>query len=83
MHRGDLPGDGVDQSAVGVAGDPLHPGQASGGEIPQKRQPAGAVLAGGDLHAEDLPVSAALTPVASRACTITVRPPSRTTHGRL
>jgi len=40
----------------GVAGDQLHPGQASGGEIAQKRQPVGAVLAG-ELHPEDLPVA--------------------------
>ena len=41
---------------VGVGGDEPDPGQAAGGEVAEERQPAGAVLAGGDLDAEDLAV---------------------------
>src|SRR6266516_4737535 len=44
-------GDRVNQAGVGVAGDELDAGQAA-----QERQPAGAVLAGGDVQAKDLPV---------------------------
>ncbi len=42
---------------VRVGGDQLHPAQASGDEVAQERQPAGAVLAAGDLHAQHLPVA--------------------------
>jgi hypothetical protein len=42
---------------VGVAGDQLDPGQAAGGQVPEEGQPAGAVLAGGHLDAQDLAVS--------------------------
>ena len=39
-----------------VGGDELDPGQAAGGQVPEERQPPGAVLGAGDLQAEDLPV---------------------------
>ena len=45
-----------DQAGVGVAGDQLDPGQAAGEQAAEERQPAGAVLGGGDVQAEDLPV---------------------------
>lgn len=44
------------EPGVGVRGDELDPREAAGGQIPPEREPAGAVLAGGDLHAEDLAV---------------------------
>ena len=31
-------------------------GQAAGGQVPEERQPPGAVLSAGDLQAQDLPV---------------------------
>ena len=37
-------------------GDEFHPGQTPGGEVAEERQPAGPVLGGGDLQAEDLAV---------------------------
>jgi hypothetical protein len=48
--------DRLDQPAMGVAGDQLDPGEAAGGQVPEEGQPAGAVLGGGDLQAQDLPV---------------------------
>jgi hypothetical protein len=44
------------EPGVGVAGDELDAGQAAGGQVAEERQPAGAVLARGDLDAEDLAV---------------------------
>ena len=41
---------------MGVAGDELDPGQAAGGQVAEEAQPAGAVLAGGDLHAQHFTV---------------------------
>jgi hypothetical protein len=41
---------------VGIGGDQLDPGKAAGGQVAEEAQPAGAVLTGGDLDAEDLPV---------------------------
>ena len=49
--------DRVDQAAVGVGDDQPDPGQATGGQRSQERQPAGAVLVGGDVQAEDLAVA--------------------------
>ena len=54
--------DGLDQAAVRVGGDELDAGQAAGGQVPEERQPPGAVLRGGDLQAEDLPVPVARSP---------------------
>jgi hypothetical protein len=48
--------DRLGQAAVGVGGDQRHAGQAAGGQVAEERQPAGAVLGGGDLQPEDLPV---------------------------
>src|SRR3712207_6034137 len=74
--------DGLDQAAVRIGGDQLDPGQAARGQIPQERQPAGAVLGGGDLHAPLISrisrCPSPFTPVATRVCTLTTRPPSRT-----
>jgi len=39
---------------VRIGGDQLDPGQAAGGQVSEEPQPAGTVLAGGDLEAEDL-----------------------------
>jgi collagen type II alpha len=47
---------------VGVGDDQLHPGQAAGDQPAQKRQPPGAVLGGGDIQAEDLPVPVGVDP---------------------
>jgi len=38
---------------VGIAGDQRDPGQAPGGEVAEEPQPAGPVLRGGDLYAQD------------------------------
>ena len=62
-------GDGVHQPGVVVAGHQLHAGQAAGGQAAQERQPARAVLAGGDVDAEDLPAPVRVHPVAIRQCT--------------
>ena len=51
-----------DQAAVRVGGDQPHPAQAWGGEAAEERQPAGAVLAGGDVQAEYLAVPVAVDP---------------------
>ena len=45
-----------DQPGVRVGSDQLHPGKAAGDEVAEEREPAGAVLGGVDLQAEDLPV---------------------------
>jgi hypothetical protein len=42
---------------VRIGGDQLDPGQAAGDQVAEEPQPAGAVLAAGDVQAEDLPVS--------------------------
>jgi hypothetical protein len=47
---------------VGVGGDQPHPGQAAGGQVPEEREPAGAVLSAGDLQTQDLPVPVAVHP---------------------
>jgi hypothetical protein len=49
--------DGLGQAAVRVGGDQGDAGQAAGGQVAEERQPPGAVLGGGDLRAEDLPVA--------------------------
>jgi hypothetical protein len=41
---------------VGVGDDELDAGQSAGGQRAQERQPAGSVLGGGDVDAEDLAV---------------------------
>ena len=48
--------DRLGQPAVGVGGDQGDTGQAAGGQIPEERQPPGAVLGAGDVQAQDLPV---------------------------
>ena len=47
---------------MGVGGDQRDPGQAAGGQVAEERQPAGAVLGGGDLQAEDLAVPVGVDP---------------------
>jgi hypothetical protein len=54
--------DGGDQAGVGVGGDQLHAGQAAGGQAAEERQPPGAVLAGGDVQAQDLPPAVGIDP---------------------
>ncbi|ABW12476.1 hypothetical protein Franean1_3064 [Parafrankia sp. EAN1pec] len=54
--------DRVDQSPVGIGGHQPHPGQATGDQAPEERQPAGTVLAGHDVEAEDLPVPVTVDP---------------------
>ena len=46
-------------------------GQPAGGQVPEERQPAGAVLSGGDLQREDggQPI---VTPLASSAKTVSL-----------
>ena len=46
-----------DQPGVGVGSDQLDSGQAAGGQRPPDRQPAGAVLAGGHVDAQDFAVA--------------------------
>jgi hypothetical protein len=48
--------DRVHQAGVGVGDDQLDAGQAAGGQGAQEGEPAGAVLGGGDVDAEDLAV---------------------------
>ena len=48
--------DGGLEARVGVGDDQRHPGQAPGDQAPQERHPAGAVLGGDHVHAEDLAV---------------------------
>src|SRR5215831_3447464 len=57
-RAGQRGGDRGDQPGVGVGGDQDHAGQAAGDQAAEERQPPGAVLAAGDLQAEDLPVAA-------------------------
>ena len=49
-------GDRVAQPVVAVGGDQLHAGQAAGGQAAQECQPPRAVLGGGDIQAQDLPL---------------------------
>ena len=51
-----------DQAGVGVGGDQRDPGQAAGGQVAEERQPAGPVLGGGDVDAEDLAVPVGVDP---------------------
>jgi len=44
------------QAGVRVGSDELNAGQAAGGEVAEERQPAGPVLTGGGLQAQDLAV---------------------------
>ena len=60
-------GDRGDQAGVRVGGDQHHPGQAAGDQAAEERQPAGAVLGGGDLEAEDLPVPVGVDPGGDQA----------------
>ncbi len=53
QHRTDR----VDEAGVGVGDDELDAGQATGDQGTQEGQPAGAVLGGGDVQAEDLAVA--------------------------
>jgi len=64
MRSASLPGrpghgrpDRSDEALVGVAGDQFDPVQAAGGQVTEELQPTGAVLGGGDVDAEDLPVA--------------------------
>ncbi len=70
------------QAGVGVAGDQRDPGQAAGDQVAEERQPAGPVLGGGDLDAQDLSVALGVDAVAIKVCTPTTRPASRTLSTR-
>jgi hypothetical protein len=48
--------------AVRVGGDQLDAGQAAGGQVPEEPRPPRAVLGGGDLQAQDLPVPVGVDP---------------------
>lgn len=63
---------------MSVGDDQLDAGQTAGDQRTQEGKPAGAVLAGGDVDAEDLPVSVGVTPTAISAWTLMMRPPPRT-----
>ena len=56
--------DRLDQAAVRVGGDQRDPGQATGDQVAEERQPAGAVLGAADLQATpaDLPVAVGVHP---------------------
>jgi hypothetical protein len=47
---------------VRVAGDQFDPGQATGHQAAEEGQPAGAVLGGGAVQTEDLPVPVGVHP---------------------
>ena len=47
---------------MGIGGDQLDPGQAAGDQVAEEGQPAGTVLAGGDLQAKDLAVPVRVDP---------------------
>jgi hypothetical protein len=47
---------------MGAGSDELEPGQAARDQVTEERQPAGAVLAGGDVQDEDLAVPAGVHP---------------------
>ena len=47
---------------MGIGDRQRDPGQAAGHQAAQERQPAGAVLAGDDVQAEDLPVPVGVDP---------------------
>jgi hypothetical protein len=51
-----------DQPLVGVGGDQRDAGQPAGGQVAEEPEPAGAVLRGADLQAEDLPVPVGVDP---------------------
>ena len=55
-------GDGVDQALVGIADDQPDPGQATGDQAAQEPGPAGPVLGGAQLQAEDLAVPGGVDP---------------------
>ncbi len=74
QHRGD----GVAEPGVAVAGDELHAGQAAGDQAAQERQPPRPSSDDATSMPRISRFPFALTPVATRACTFTVRPPSRT-----
>jgi hypothetical protein len=48
--------DRVDQPGVRIGGDQCDAGQAAGDQVSEERQPAGTVLGGGDVQAEDFPI---------------------------
>ncbi|SNR99771.1 hypothetical protein SAMN06272737_1612 [Blastococcus mobilis] len=54
--------DRLDQPAVGIGGHQLDSAEAAGGQVAEEGQPAGAVLGGSDLQAEDLPVPVGIHP---------------------
>ena len=53
QHRSDR----LLEPGVGIGDHQLHPGQATGDQLPQEAGPTGTVLAGQHVHPEDLPVA--------------------------
>ena len=74
-RSGQVRGDGLDQTRVGVRGDQPDPSQASGNQVGEELVPRCSALASGYLQAQDLRCPSALTPVAVRTTALTTRPP--------
>ena len=53
---------GADQPRVRVTGHQRHSGQAVGDQVAEESQPAGPVLGGGDLHAQDFAIALGVDP---------------------
>ncbi|CMT44038.1 Uncharacterised protein [Mycobacterium tuberculosis] len=58
---------------MGVAGDQRDPGQAAGDQVAEERQPAGPVLGGGDLDAQDLSVALGVDAGGDQATEVSVK----------
>ena len=59
---GESGADRLHQAAVRVGGHQPDSGEAAGGQVAEERQPAGAVLGGGHVQAEDLPIAVGVDP---------------------
>ena len=77
-RSGQVRGDGLDQTRVGVRGDKPYPSQASGDQVGEELVPRCSALAGGYPRPRTSRCPSALTPVAVRTTALTTRPPSRT-----
>ena len=78
-RSGQVRGDGLDQTRVGVRGDKSYPSQASGDQVGEELVPRCSALAGvATRRPRTSRCPSALTPVAVRTTALTTRPPSRT-----
>jgi hypothetical protein len=59
---GESGADRLDQAAVRVGGHQPDAGEAARGQVAEEPQPAGAVLGGGHVQAEDLPIAVGVDP---------------------